>query len=157
MVRAEDGRFRVIEDQVRMPSGLAYTVAMRETLRDLLGVEPPQPDLSLAFGELALALRDAAPPGVDEPRMVLLSEGPSASGWWEHQRLARELCAPLVTLGDLEQRDGRLVAWIDGRPRAVDLVYMRTDERPLHGDRTARRPRSARRCSHPPPPARSPW
>jgi uncharacterized circularly permuted ATP-grasp superfamily protein len=57
---------------------------------------------------------------------VLLSEGPTASGWWEHQRLARELCAPVVTLGDLEQRDGRLVAWIDGRPRAVDLVYMRT-------------------------------
>ena len=126
VIRAEDGRFRVIEDQVRMPSGLAYTVAMRETLRDVLGVEPPQPDLSLVFGELALALRDAAPPGVDEPRMVLLSEGPTASGWWEHQRLSRELCAPLVTLGDLEQRDGRLVAWIDGSPRGVDLVYMRT-------------------------------
>ena len=37
-----DGRFRVIEDQVRMPAGLAYAVAARDTLRDLLGVEPPQ-------------------------------------------------------------------------------------------------------------------
>ena len=128
VVRCEDGRFRVIEDQVRMPSGIAYAVAMRETLRDVLGVEPPQPDLSLVFGELALALRDAAPPGVDEPRMVLLSEGPSAAGWWEHQRLARELCAPLVTLADLEQRDGRVVAWIDGRPRGVDVVYLRAAE-----------------------------
>jgi uncharacterized circularly permuted ATP-grasp superfamily protein len=128
VVRCEDGRFRVIEDQLRMPSGIAYTVAMRDALRDLLGVDPPQPDLSLVFGELALALRDAAPAGVDEPHTVILSEGPSASAWWEHERLARELCAPLVTLADLEQRDGRLVAWIDGRPRAVDLVYLRTAE-----------------------------
>jgi len=128
VVRCEDSRFRVIEDQVRMPSGIAYAVAMRETLRGVLAVEPPQPDVSLVFGELALAFQDAAPPGVDEPRMVTLSEGPSAAAWWEHQRLARELCAPVVSLADLEQRDGRLVAWLDGRPRAVDVVYLRTEE-----------------------------
>jgi uncharacterized circularly permuted ATP-grasp superfamily protein len=128
VVRCEDARFRVIEDQVRMPSGIAYAVAMREALSDVLAVEPPQPGLSLVFGELALALRDAAPPGVDEPRTVLLTEGPSAAAWWEHQRLARELCAPLVTLTELEQRDGRVVAWIDGRARAVDVVYLRTAE-----------------------------
>ncbi|HEV7845840.1 MAG TPA: circularly permuted type 2 ATP-grasp protein [Thermoleophilaceae bacterium] len=128
IVRCPDGRFRVIEDQLRMPSGLAYAVAARDTLRDLVGAPPPQADVSLAFGELALALQDAAPPGVDEPRTVLLSEGPSAAGWWEHERLARELCAPLVRLSDLEHRDGRLVAWLDGRPRAVDVVYQRTGE-----------------------------
>jgi uncharacterized circularly permuted ATP-grasp superfamily protein len=128
VIRCGDGRFRVIEDQLRMPSGIAYAVAARETVRDLLAVEPPQHDVSLVFGELALALRDAAPPGVDEPRTVILSEGPSAAPYWEHERLARELCAPLVTLTDLEQRDGRLVAWIDGRARGVDVVYLRTDE-----------------------------
>jgi uncharacterized circularly permuted ATP-grasp superfamily protein len=128
VVRTGDGRFRVIEDQVRMAAGMAYAVAARETLRDLLGVEPPQADLSLVFGELALALRDAAPEGVDEPRTVILSEGPSAAGWWEHERLARELCAPVVTLADLEHRDGRLVAWLDGRARAVDVVYLRAGE-----------------------------
>jgi uncharacterized circularly permuted ATP-grasp superfamily protein len=128
VVRIPDGRFHVIEDQVRMPSGLAYAVAARETLRELLDVAPPQPDLSLAFAELALALRDAAPAGVDEPRTVILTEGPSAAGWWEHEQFARELCAPLVTLSDLEQRDERLVAWLDGRPRAVDVVYLRTGE-----------------------------
>jgi uncharacterized circularly permuted ATP-grasp superfamily protein len=134
VIRCEDGRFRAIEDQLRMPSGLAYAVAWRETARDLLPVEPPQPDTSLVFGELALALRDAAPAGVDEPRMVLLSEGPSTAAFWEHERLARELCAPLVTLADLEHRDGRLVAWLDGRPRAVDVVYLRTDEDRFTGD-----------------------
>jgi uncharacterized circularly permuted ATP-grasp superfamily protein len=134
VIRCEDGRFRVIEDQVRMPSGLAYAVAARETLRDLLPVEPPRPDVSLAFGELALALRDAAPPGADEPRIAILSEGPSTATFWEHERLARELCATLVTLADLEHRDGRLAAWIDGRPRALDVVYLRTDEDRFRGD-----------------------
>ena len=128
IARCEDGRFRVIEDNARMASGLAYAVAGRETLRELLAVEPPQPDLSSAYGELALALHDAAPAGVDDPRVVILSEGPSAAGWWEHERFARELCAPLVTLADLEHRDGRLVAWIDGRVRAVDVVYLRAEE-----------------------------
>jgi uncharacterized circularly permuted ATP-grasp superfamily protein len=127
-VRDPDGRFRVIEDQLRMPSGLAYAVAARETLRAVLPIEPPSADPALAFGELALALRDAAPPGVDEPSAVVLCEGPEHGAWWEHERLARELCAPAVTLADLEHRDGRLVAWLDGRVRAVDVVYQRTDE-----------------------------
>jgi len=140
VVRSPDGRFRVIEDQVRMPSGMAYAVAARETLREVLGTEPPQRDLSLVFGELALALRDAAPAGADEPRIVILSEGPSAATWWEHERMSRELCAPVVTLADLERRDGRLVAWIDGGARGVDVVYLRTDEhrfRDEHGSPTA--------------------
>jgi carboxylate-amine ligase len=128
VIRTPDGRFRVIEDQVRMPAGFAYCAAARDTLRDLLDAEPPQRDLSPAFGELALALRDSAPPGVDEPSVVILSEGPSAAGWWEHERLARELCAPVVRLADLEAQDGRLVAWLDGRRRAVDVVYLRTGE-----------------------------
>jgi uncharacterized circularly permuted ATP-grasp superfamily protein len=128
VVRGEDGRFGVIEDQLRMPSGLAYAVAWREAMRDLLDVEPPQADLSFVYGELALALRDAAPAGIDEPRTVILSEGPSAPAFWEHRLLARELCAPVVTLADLEHRDGRLVAWLDGRARGVDVVYMRTGE-----------------------------
>jgi uncharacterized circularly permuted ATP-grasp superfamily protein len=128
VIRCEDGRFRVIEEQLRMPSGVAYVVAWRETLRDLLGVEPPQRDLSPVFGELALGVREAAPAGVGEPRIAILSEGRSAAAFWEHERLARELCATLVTLDDLEQRNGRVVAWIEGRPRGVDVVYLRTDE-----------------------------
>jgi len=134
VIRCEDGRFRVIEDQLRMPSGIAYAVAWRETLRGLLAVEPPQPDVSLVYGELALALQDAAPEGVDEPSVVILSEGPGTAAFWEHERLARELCAPVVTLADLEHRDGRLVAWLDGRPRAVDVVYLRTDEDRFTGE-----------------------
>jgi uncharacterized circularly permuted ATP-grasp superfamily protein len=128
VIRCPDGRFRVIEDQVRMPSGLAYAVAARETLRAVLPVAPPNADLTLAYGELARALRDAAPQGVDDPRVALLCEGPSAAAWWEHELLARELCAPAITLDDVELRDGRVVAWIDGQRRAVDVIYQRTKE-----------------------------
>ena len=46
VVRAPDGRFMVLEDQVRMPAGSAYAVAARETLRELLPVSPPQADHS---------------------------------------------------------------------------------------------------------------
>jgi uncharacterized circularly permuted ATP-grasp superfamily protein len=128
VIRCPDGRFRAIEDQVRMPSGMAYAVAARAALRAVLGVEAPDDDLTLAYGELARALRDAAPPGVDEPRVVLLCEGPSAAAWWEHELLSRELSAPAVTFRDLELRDGGVVAWIDGRARGVDVIYQRTDE-----------------------------
>jgi uncharacterized circularly permuted ATP-grasp superfamily protein len=126
VARCPDGRFRVIEDQVRMPSGLAYAIAARETLRDLLPLDPPPGALEPLLGELALALRDSAP--APEPRVVLVTEGEGAAAWWEHERLARELCAPAVTLSELELRDGRLVAWIDGQARAVDVAYLRTDE-----------------------------
>jgi uncharacterized circularly permuted ATP-grasp superfamily protein len=126
VVRGPDGRFRVIEDQVRMPSGLAYAVAARDTLGDVMPVPPPQTDLSAAYEELATALREAAP--ADEPRMVLLCEGERAAAWWEHALMARELGAPAVRLADLERRGDRLVAWIDGRPQQVDVVYQRTEE-----------------------------
>jgi uncharacterized circularly permuted ATP-grasp superfamily protein len=128
VVRTPDGRFVVIEDQLRMPSGLAYAVAARELMRGLLPLEPPDAGMSLAIGELALALHDAAPPGVSDPQVVTLCEGPEAAAWWEHERMARELCAPAVTLADLEHREGRLVAWLDGRARTVDVVYHRTDQ-----------------------------
>jgi uncharacterized circularly permuted ATP-grasp superfamily protein len=128
VVRCPDARFRVIEDQVRMPSGLAYAVVAREILGQVLPLRPPNRGLEPVYGELAAALRDAAPPGVDDPQMVLLCEGPSAAAWWEHELLSRELGAPVVTIGDLETRDGGLVAWIDGQSHGVDLVYQRTDE-----------------------------
>ena len=128
VVRCPDGRFRVIEDQVRMPSGMAYAVAARAVLRDVLPVDSPGADLGLGYEQLARAVREAAPPGVDEPRVVLLCDGPGAAAWWEHELLSRKLSAPVVTIGDLEVRAGRIVAWIDGRARGVDVIYQRTDE-----------------------------
>jgi uncharacterized circularly permuted ATP-grasp superfamily protein len=113
VVRRPDGRFAVIEDQVRMASGVAYAVVAREVLRELLPIPPPPADLDAVYEELALALRDVSP--LAEPRTVLLCEGPAAAAWWEHSLLAGELRARAVTLADLE---------LD----AVDVVYLRTEE-----------------------------
>ena len=126
-MRCPDGRFRVIEDQLRMPAGFAYGVAARETLAACCRCRRRRADPHSLYGELATALRHAAPPDVDEPSMIVLCEGPDDGGWWEHELLARELGAPAVTLADLSQRNGRLVAWI-GRAVPVDVVYQRTDE-----------------------------
>ena len=139
VVRCADGRFRVIEDQVRMASG-SPTPWPRETLRDLLPVGPPRMDVSPAFGELALAIREAAPPGVEEPAVVLLCES-RAPRVRENTSAWPASCAPAVTLADLDHRDGRLVAWLDGRRAPWTLCI----SAPLRIASTA--PRSGRRCS----------
>jgi uncharacterized circularly permuted ATP-grasp superfamily protein len=77
---------------------------------------------------LGRALAAAAPDGVDEPSIVLLSDGPANSAFYEHRRLARELGVPGVTLDDLSVRSGRLHARCDGSIRPVDVVYRRTNE-----------------------------
>ena len=128
LVRGPDGRFCVIEDQLRMPSGLAYAVAAREAMRSELAVDPPRADLAESFAWLREAVRHAAVEGADEPQAIVLCEGPESGAWWEHERMARELGAPAVTLSELEHRGDRLVARVDGRALAVDVVYQRTDE-----------------------------
>jgi uncharacterized circularly permuted ATP-grasp superfamily protein len=128
LVRGPDGRFRVLEDQVRMPSGLAYAVAAREELAALLPEPADLRPVSHAFRLLAAALRDAAPDGAGDPSVVVLAEGPGAAAWYEHERLGRELGAPVVTLDDLERRRGRVVARRDRELLPVDVVYQRTEQ-----------------------------
>jgi uncharacterized circularly permuted ATP-grasp superfamily protein len=128
LVRGPDGRFRVLEDQVRMPSGLSYAVAARELLADLtaLGGDPAAVDG--AFERLGAALRAAAPPGADDQTIVLLSTGSAAAGWYEHVRVGRELGIHVVTLADLERRGEKVVLREGDRTDRVDVVYLRTDE-----------------------------
>jgi uncharacterized circularly permuted ATP-grasp superfamily protein len=127
LVREPGGEMRVLEDNVRTPSGVAYMFAARETLTaalpDELG-ELPRP-LDGVLGMLARALGDGS--------AVLLSDGPSNSAWYEHMRIASGLSLPLVTLADLEVARGRLHAVVDGRRQPVDVVYRRTNEDRLTG------------------------
>jgi uncharacterized circularly permuted ATP-grasp superfamily protein len=130
VVRDPDGRFLVLEDNVRTPSGFAYVFPAREVLDRHLpgwladGRVPFEPAIDL----LARTLRAAAPEGVGDPSIVLLSDGPSSSAWYEHERLARTLEIPLVEVGDISVRDGRLVARAGKTRIPVDVVYRRTDE-----------------------------
>ena len=137
VVRGAEGRFGVLEDNVRTPSGVAYTMAARECLDAHLPswLADGRRSLDGAVELLARTLRSAAHEGVSDPSAVILTDGPENSAWYEHQRLARMLEIPIVTLDDLSVRAGRLEARTGrGRLRA-DVVYRRTDEDRLTDER----------------------
>lgn len=129
LVRGDDGALRVLEDNMRTPSGIAYMAAARAALSAHLPGERPEGlrDPSPAFDLLAAALAAAAPDGVDDPAIVMLSDGPSNNAWYEHRQIARRLDLPLVLPGDLSHRGDRLCARVDGQEMDVDVVYRRTD------------------------------
>jgi uncharacterized circularly permuted ATP-grasp superfamily protein len=130
VVRDTDGEFKVLEDNLRTPSGLAYAIAARDALTRNL----PVPDglrvhsLDEAFETLRQTIFSAAPDGVDDPTVIVLSDGPHNAANYEHQTIAAKLGVPLVEPVDLRTVAGRLHARIDGRPHPVDVVYRRTDE-----------------------------
>jgi uncharacterized circularly permuted ATP-grasp superfamily protein len=137
LVRCEDGRLHVLEDNARTPSGYMYLLAARDVLDERLPEAATEIDTA-SVGDIVERLGDAlwaaAPDGVDEPHVVMLSDGPSNSAWWEHEGIARQLEIPVVTLGDLEARDRRVHARIDGSLRQVDVIYRRTDDDMLEDD-----------------------
>lgn len=130
LVRDKDGSFHVLEDNVRTPSGTAYALAARETLDRHLpaGLAERRRPLDDLLDKLAETLRAAAPDGVDDPTVVVLTDGPQNSAWYEHERIARALSIPLVTISDLTVAGDRLIARRNGRRMPVDVVYRRTDE-----------------------------
>jgi carboxylate-amine ligase len=133
LVRDAARGWLVLEDNLRVPSGIAYALAARrltpvEPLARVAGVE----DVTAV---LARVLRAAAP-GAD-PRVMVLSDGPDNSAWYEHRTLAREMGFALHTTDDLVVRDGRVHAVRPGRvspeggpadDRPFDVVYRRIDE-----------------------------
>ncbi len=128
VVRDLDGSFKVLEDNLRTPSGIAYAVATREVMGAHL---PPPADLHVrsldkAFQTLGDALRAAAL--CEDPVIVLLSDGECNSAYYEHATIARHLGLPLVGAEQLSVRRGRLFANLADGEHAVDVVYRRTDE-----------------------------
>ena len=131
LVRDGEGPFAVLEDNVRTPSGIAYAVAARDALSAHLSVPNGMRVRSLepAYELLGEALRAAAPPqAADDPSVVVLTDGPSNSAYYEHGAIARRLGLPLVRMRDLLVRFGRLFARTDTGVLPVDVVYRRTDE-----------------------------
>jgi uncharacterized circularly permuted ATP-grasp superfamily protein len=136
LLRAPDGQFAVVEDNLRTPSGAAYLLAARRAVDQALGWAPPERSAvrEPLLDALRATLRAAAPAGVAEPFVILLTDGPSNPAHWEHRVLAELLPVALVHLDQLELRGERLYA---GPGRAVDVVYRRTDEDHLR-DRSGR-------------------
>ncbi|WP_370617651.1 glutamate--cysteine ligase [Mumia sp. Pv 4-285] len=128
LVRDARGEWRVLEDNLRNPSGVAFAVAAREMLDEVMpdlprpvGLVDPRASLPL-LGETLRRCLPADATGA----IVLLASGPSSLSWYEHQRLAAEAGLVLVGGEDLVVRDGRVVLASDGTP--VDAVYDRLDE-----------------------------
>jgi uncharacterized circularly permuted ATP-grasp superfamily protein len=121
VVRDADGRFMVLEDNVRTPSGLAYTVAARQVIESVLPGHEPLREVESVFDLLGVALRAAAPDGVDDPAVVQVSDGPTNPAWWEHKMVSHRLGVPLVGIGDLEVRDGARGAPVEGRARRGEV------------------------------------
>jgi uncharacterized circularly permuted ATP-grasp superfamily protein len=131
VVRDGDGPFVVLEDNVRTPSGIAYAVAARDALSGHLTVPDGMRVRSLepAYEWLGEALRAAAPPEAGEqPSVVVLTDGPSNSAYYEHGAIARRLGLALVRPEDLRVRSERLFAHTDDGIVPVDVLYRRTNE-----------------------------
>jgi uncharacterized circularly permuted ATP-grasp superfamily protein len=133
LVRDEGGELRVLEDNLRMPSGACYAMAVREVVEAAIEAAPLRPrPLGDYAGRLRAAILAAAPPGREEPAAAILSDGPENGAWYEHQRFGRELGLPILIPDQLEPSRGRLFARQGRERRQVDVVYRRLDEDRLY-------------------------
>src|ERR1700733_3483328 len=142
VVREPSGRFLVLEDNVRTPSGFEYPLAARAPLTEPLPSGCPLPRaIDPITGELLMSvMRAAVPQGRSHPAIVVLTDGPSNVAYSEHSRAAARIGVPLVTLDQLEPHGDELYAKLEsGERRRVDVLYRRCDEdrlRDEHGELT---------------------
>ncbi len=131
LVRGGDGRFCVLEDNCRTPSGVSYVVENRHLMQrafpDLVDALPIKP-VSDYGQRLAYALEQLAPPGVSSPRVALLSPGTYNSAYYEHVFLAREAGITLVEGQDLFVEDDKVFMRTIAGLQQVHVIYRRIDD-----------------------------
>ncbi len=128
IVRDETGQFRVLEDNARTPSGVAYVVENRHmSLRVLSDVMTGLHVRSVDEYGLRLhnAMAEIAPPGVSDPQVVVLSPGIFNSAYFEHVFLAREMGVPLVEGRDLTVEGGKVWMRTTAGLAPVHTIYRR--------------------------------
>ena len=131
VVRAGAGEFYVLEDNLRVPSGVSYMLENRKMSMRLmpeafsrLTVEPVAhyPDLLLDN------LRECAPRGSDDPTVVVLTPGMYNSAYFEHAFLAQQMGVELVEGRDLFVDRNTVFMRTTRGPRRVDVIYRRIDD-----------------------------
>jgi uncharacterized circularly permuted ATP-grasp superfamily protein len=128
LIRDESGELLVLEDNLRMPSGAGYSLAVREAVAPEIGASVSPLPIDAYVGMLGAAIRAAAPDGRADPAAAILSDGPESGAWYELCRLGRELDIPVVLPRQLEASKGRLY-YRESRERVqIDVVYRRLDE-----------------------------
>jgi uncharacterized circularly permuted ATP-grasp superfamily protein len=138
LVRDQAGVMRVLEDNLRVPSGISYVVENRRTMARVfpgLFLEQEVEPVASYPGQLLDALRRSAPAGVEEPTVVLLTPGVHNPAYFEHAFLARKMGIELVEGRDLFCRDHVLYMRSVGGKQRVDVVYRRVNDEfldPVH-------------------------
>lgn len=131
LVRDSLGGWRVLEDNVRVPSGVSYVLsnrrAMAQTFPELFATLRIRPVADYSRRLLA-ALIAAAPAGVDDPTVVVLTPGVYNSAYFEHTLLARTMGVELVEGRDLYCAGGRVWMRTTQGRRRVDVIYRRVDD-----------------------------
>jgi uncharacterized circularly permuted ATP-grasp superfamily protein len=131
LLRLDNGEFVVLEDNLRVPSGVSYMLTNRRAMKRTL------PRLFLShrirpidhYAQLLLStLRALAPEGRPEPNIVLLTPGVYNSAYFEHTYLARQMGVELVQGRDLLVHDNIVYMRTTAGLRRVDVIYRRVDD-----------------------------
>ena len=131
LVRAGEGEFYVLEDNLRVPSGVSYMLENRKMMMRLFpelfatqSIRPVQhyPDLLLEN------LRAVGPDGGDRPTVAVLTPGPYNSAYFEHSFLAQQMGVELVEGLDLFVRDDTVYMRTTRGPQRVHVIYRRVDD-----------------------------
>jgi uncharacterized circularly permuted ATP-grasp superfamily protein len=131
LVRLPDGRFAVLEDNLRVPSGVSYMLANRQVMKRTFpslfgsyGVRPID-----HYGQALLGtLLSLAPAGRPEPVIALLTPGVYNSAYFEHAFLARQMGIELVEGRDLLVHDNIVYMRTTGGLKRIDVIYRRIDD-----------------------------
>jgi uncharacterized circularly permuted ATP-grasp superfamily protein len=131
LVRLPDGRFAVLEDNLRVPSGVSYMLTNRQVIKRVFPLLFSSYDVRPVdhYGQALLAtLRALAPADRVDPSIVLLTPGVYNSAYFEHTFLARQMGIELVEGRDLFVHDNVVYMRTTGGPRRVDVIYRRVDD-----------------------------
>ena len=131
LIRDEQGKFRVLEDNVRVPSGVSYVLENRLAMTRLfpaLFSDQKIHQVDEYPSRLLAALRAAAPHGVVDPFVVVLTPGMHNAAYFEHTLLARLMGVELVEGRDLFCWRNRVYVHTTHGRRPVDVIYRRVDD-----------------------------
>jgi uncharacterized circularly permuted ATP-grasp superfamily protein len=131
IIRDVDGRYLVLEDNGRCPSGVSYVLENRRAIKRTFsesfeenGVRP----VEHYPAELLKLLRHVAPAGIAEPTVVLLTPGAFNSAYFEHTYLARQMGIEIVEGRDLLVRDQHVYMRTTKGLQPVHVIYRRIDD-----------------------------
>lgn len=131
LIRDDDGRYRVLEDNLRSPSGVSYMLAnrgvMTRSFPKLIGRNRVRPIRHYTV-KLLECLRSLSPRDVPTPNVVVLTPGPFNSAYFEHAYLAQQMGVELVEGRDLMVDEGRVWMRTTRGRRQVDVIYRRIDD-----------------------------